>query len=73
MAKYTKLNERPDFDSTNSPSNIINTKQFRKRHGLRTVKAGKKKCLRCDNEFNSPDIVLIKICMPCQGINKSIY
>ena len=41
-------------------------KAIRKLHGMRQIKTGKRRCLRCDNLFISTDTVTNKMCEPCR-------
>lgn len=50
----------------------LNAHKFRKDIGLRPIKSGKIKCLKCDRPFVSSNHTLNRICYGCKEVNAGI-
>lgn len=60
---------RERWSSTLSNNEV---KRCRRWFKLRSLKPGKRSCLKCDRQFDSPDISSIKMCDSCKYLVRSM-
>lgn len=63
-----KRKELSEFRAERTTSeSYYDVKTLRQKFGLRPLKPGKARCLKCDNWFISPDIVTVRRCDSCRA------
>ena len=52
--------------------NFGNIDFVREKMGMRKLKSGKIKCLKCDHVFSSPDVINVRLCDDCRYDNERL-